>query len=81
MSARPTQTEEERLAAIHECLTRFANGVPGRSLPEIVEVWSERSAARQYLGGLRHRRNAELHAISDTFDIIIARERAQRRRT
>lgn len=79
MSSRPKQTEEERKAAIADCIRTFAAGKPGRSLAEIWEIWSERAAIREYLGGLRHRRNAELHAISDTFDIIVERERRTQR--
>lgn len=67
MSSRPKQTEEERLAAIHDCLKQFAIG-RGIPLAEVIEEWKERAAIREYLGGMRHRRNAELHAISDTFD-------------
>lgn len=50
-----------------------------RQLREIREVWSERAAIREYLGGLRHRRNAELHAVADTFEIFNARVKAKRR--
>lgn len=60
-------TREQQIAAVDECLRVFAKarGIP---LAEVIEEWKERAAVREYLGGLRHRRNAELHAVSDTFD-------------
>lgn len=65
--SRPKLTEEERKAQIYACLDTFAvaRGIP---IAEVREEWAERAAIREYLGGLRHRRNAELHAVADTFD-------------
>ena len=59
-------TREQQIAATKACLVTFATA---RSIPlhEVTEEWTERAAIREYLGGMRHRRNAELHAISDTF--------------
>ena len=65
--ARVKQTDEERLAAIHACLVTFSEG-RGIPLAEVVEEWKERAAILEYLSGLRHRRNAELHAIGYVFD-------------
>lgn len=66
---RPAKTDAERLASIDATLATFARG---RSLPFALvrEVWVERAAIREYLGGLRHRRNAELHAVADTMDVF-----------
>lgn len=63
---KPT-SDDERRKQIGDYLTAFAKarGIP---LAEVREEWSERAAIREYLGGLRHRRNAELHAVSDTTD-------------
>lgn len=60
-------TDADRTAQIDACLATFAKG---RRIPldEVREEWRERAAIREYLGGLRHRRNAELHAVSDTLD-------------
>jgi hypothetical protein len=77
-------TEEERKARIEAYLAEFSRH-NGRRLSEVREVWSERAAIREYLGGLRHRRNAELrhrrnaelHAIGDAFDYFVARERGR----
>lgn len=71
-------TDEERRAKIDAYLVEFSRH-NGRRIAEVREVWSERAAIREYLGGLRHRRNAELHAIGDAFDVISARERGGRR--
>lgn len=74
MSERPKLTEEERIAQIDACLVVFANG-RGIAIAEVREEWKERAAIRQYVGGLRHRRNAELHAVADTFDGFTERRR------
>lgn len=70
-------TDAERQASIRSALSDFA---AARRIPLAVvgEVWSERAAIREYLGGLRHRRNAELHAVADTFEMFNqgARKRA-----
>lgn len=60
-------TEAERLKQIHDYLAGFA---AARRIPiaEVREEWSERAAIREYVGGIRHRRNAELHAVSDALD-------------
>ena len=73
--SRPKLTEAERLAQIDACLVTFATarGIP---IAEIRDEWRERSAIREYLGGLRHRRNAELHAIIDTIDVLAHRRKA-----
>lgn len=71
--------EEERKAKIAECLKVFATG-RGIPLAEVVEEWKERAAIREYLGGLRHRRNAELHAVSDTFEGFTQRRGLPRKR-
>lgn len=70
-------TEDERKAKIDACLVEFSQH-KGRRLADVREAWSERAAIREYLGGLRHRRNAELHAVSDTFDYFSTRERGFR---
>lgn len=46
-----------------------------RKLAEVREVWSERAAIREYLGGLRHRRNAEVFAVADTIEMFNERVR------
>jgi hypothetical protein len=66
-------TDEEQKAKVQACLVEFSRH-NGRSLSEVREVWSERAAIREYLGGMRHRRNAELHAVGDAFDSFTARE-------
>ncbi len=71
---RPAQTDAERLAKIDAYLVEFCQH-GNRSIAEIREIWSERAAIREYLGGLRHRRNAELHAVSDVMEDVTARER------
>ena len=76
--SRPKQTEEERVAAIDACLATFATG-RGIPLAEVREEWKERASIREYLGMLRHRRNAELHAISDTFDGFTQRREMPKR--
>lgn len=67
-------TREQQIAATAACLVTFATarGIP---LPEVTEEWTERAAIREYLGGIRHRHNAELHALSDTFDGFTQRRR------
>lgn len=74
MSNRPTLTEEERLAQIDACLVTFATA-RGIQIEVVREEWRERSAIRQYQGGLRHRRNADLHAVGDAFDHFPVRKR------
>lgn len=71
-----TPADEERRAKIDAYLVEFSQH-RGRSIASIRELWSERAAIREYLGGLRHRRNAELHAVSDTLEYIAAQERAR----
>ena len=73
----PPQTDQERLAKIDAYLVEFSK-FNGRNIHEIREIWRERAAIREYLGGLRHRRNAELHAVSDTMELVTARERMRR---
>ena len=68
------ESDAQRHAKIDAGLVAFSKH-KGRSLAEIRELWVERAAIRQYVGGLRHRRNAELHAVGDVFEIIVARER------
>lgn len=68
------QTDAERLAKIDAYLVEFSQH-NGRDIASIRELWSERAAIREYLGGLRHRRNAELHAVSDTMEYVTQRER------
>lgn len=60
-------TEAERVKQIDDYLVGVATA---RRIPiaEVREEWSERAAIREYLGGIRHRRNAELHAVSDALD-------------
>lgn len=60
------RTEEERVAQIDACLAAFAQG---RDIPLAVvrEMWSERAAHHEFVGGTKLRRNAELYAIRDTF--------------
>jgi hypothetical protein len=67
-------TDVERKAAIDATLEEFAKG---RKLfiADVREVWSERAGIREYLGGLRHRRNAELHAVADTMEWFSERRR------
>ena len=75
---RPTApTDAKRRAKIDAYLVEFSQH-NGRDIEDIREIWRERSAIREYLGGLRHRRNAELHAVSDTMEYVSARERAKR---
>jgi len=69
------QTDQERLAKIDAYLVEFSQH-NNRDISEIREIWRERAAIREFVGGLRHRRNAELHAVSDTMELISARERA-----
>jgi hypothetical protein len=59
-------TREQQIAITKACLVTFATA---RSIPldEVTEEWTERAAIREYLGDMRHRRNAELHALGDTF--------------
>lgn len=59
-------TREEQIAATAACLVTFAAG-RGIPLSEVQEEWTERAAIREYLGGIRHRRNAELNALCDTY--------------
>ena len=66
---------EERLAQIDACLVTFANG-RGLPIADVREEWKERAAIREYLGCLRHRRNAELHAVADTFEGYTQRRRS-----
>lgn len=70
-------TEAERLKQIHDYLAEVA---AARRIPlaEVREEWSERAAVREYLGGIRHRRNAELHAVSDALDGFAQRKRVRR---
>lgn len=72
-------TDAERQASIRAALSEFATA---RRIPvaEAGEVWTERAAIREYLGGLRHRRNAELHAVADTFETFNDRVRKLARR-
>lgn len=64
---RPPTTDAERLENINATLTEFTKG-RGLQLADVREVWTERAAIREYLGCLRHRRNAELHAVADTME-------------
>lgn len=70
-------TEAERVKQIDDYLVVVARA---RRIPvaEVREEWSERAAVREYLGGIRHRRNAELHAVSDALDGFAQRKRARR---
>jgi hypothetical protein len=61
-------TDAERKTAIDAELASIAKH-RRRPLAEVREVWGERAAIREALGGLRHRRNAELHAVADTFEV------------
>lgn len=72
-------TDADRQAAIRSALSVFATerGIP---IAEVGEVWGERAAIREYDGGLRHRRNAELHAVADTFETFNDRVRKLARR-
>ncbi len=58
-------TREQQIAAVDAYLAGFAKarGIP---LAEVREEWNERAAIREYSGALKHRRNAELHAVGDT---------------
>lgn len=69
---RPVPTEAERRAAIDGTLARFARA-RSLELANVREVWAERAAIREYLGGLRHRRNAELHAVTDALEWFTGR--------
>lgn len=71
-------TDEERRTQIGDYLKGFAKA-RGIAVAEIREEWSERAAIREYLGGIRHRRNAELHAVSDTTDGFTERRGMPRR--
>lgn len=79
-------TDAERKEKIDSALASLAiaqarsRADVSRQLAEIREVWTERAAIREYLGGLRHRRNAELHAVADTFEIFNARVPPRRKR-
>lgn len=77
MSRTARMTDAEQAAAVEQALANFARhrarsraALP-RVLADVREAWSERAAIREYLGGMRHRRNAELHAVGDTFDMFI----------
>lgn len=69
-------TDAERLASIDRTLAmralHFARSKADapKLLASIRELWSERAAIREYLGGLRHRRNAELHAVADAIEMF-----------
>jgi hypothetical protein len=70
--SRPTLTEAERIGQIDACLATFAKG-RGIPLDEVREEWKERAAIHEYLGALRHRRNAELHAVATTLEVFTQR--------
>lgn len=69
-------TDEERRKEIDSTLASVAihfarsKAEVTRLMAEIREVWSERAAIREYLGGIRHRRNAELHAVGDAIEMF-----------
>lgn len=86
MAPATTMTDDERHRKIHIELTRLAvhyartNAEKTANLADIREMWSERAAIREYLGALRHRRNAELHGMSDALEMFSEIQRRRRAR-
>ena len=58
----PTRAQSDRLALIAKNARR--------PLDEVVEVWNERAAIREYLGG-KQRKEAEQLALDDTANVLL----------
>lgn len=65
-------TNEQRRATIDAGLVQLAKR-RGRAVADVREIWTERAAIYEYLGGLRHRHHAELYAYRDVFEIMAGR--------